>query len=157
MKYLIVHCLIFFVSGIYAQKISPNVVASAGNSVENGGIALQWTLGELSIQFFSKDNSNLSEGFNQAFSVMMSTAISEEKLGEQVSLFPNPAKEFLKVSTDHIGILEYKVYDSYGRILKIGKFQLDTVIETVEFAKGSYFIILITRQNKRGVYSFIKT
>ena len=68
-----IHKLLFifviFPAFIFAQSVSPEVVASAGDYYENANVSLSWTLGEIATETYSTGNIILTQGFQQPFGV----------------------------------------------------------------------------------------
>lgn len=66
-KYIFINLILlscFYVSG---QTILSSVVATAGNSVEAGGIEISWTMGDLVIETSETGTITVTQGFQQAF------------------------------------------------------------------------------------------
>ncbi|MBN2174518.1 MAG: hypothetical protein JW731_10310, partial [Bacteroidales bacterium] len=53
----------------FAQSVSPEVIASAGDYFENSTGSLSWTLGEVMNETFSNGSNILTQGFQQPFIV----------------------------------------------------------------------------------------
>jgi hypothetical protein len=94
--------LIVLLSGILfsvycmAQSVSPQVVATAGNYSENGGISISWTLGEPVIETAVATDVTLTQGFQQPdYNVVLVEHVSSPEL--DVNVFPNPTTGMLNI------------------------------------------------------------
>ncbi len=115
---LLLACFLgFYVSG---QSISSYVVASAGESVEAGGLNVSWTLGELAIETL-EDNDNtliLTQGFQQGYFEI--TSIGEPLSNNFIlKVYPNPASEFVWVALESEEIKDaiVELYNMEGKLV----------------------------------------
>lgn len=68
-KYYILLLISFLGLYVSGQSVSSSVIASAGESIEVGGLSVSWTLGEIAIETL-EDNGNtliLTQGFQQGY------------------------------------------------------------------------------------------
>jgi hypothetical protein len=73
--------------------------------------------------------------------------IEDYQNDEIISLYPNPASNFLFVKTKHAGILELR--DVNGRILKSEELKVEIqIINVSDFSAGIYLLTLIDTENK---------
>lgn len=114
--------LLLFSLGVgtcFAQSITPEVIAPAGDYFVNGSNALSWTLGEPVIETFSSVNNKLSQGFQQPYYIV--TDISENKNEQlQISVFPNPVVEYINISIN--GLIQnspftLELLDATGKVV----------------------------------------
>ena len=56
--------LLLIFNPLWSQKITPTIISSSGNDQFSSGIYLQWTVGEMIIDFQVTDNGSISEGFH---------------------------------------------------------------------------------------------
>ncbi|WP_116105953.1 hypothetical protein [Lewinella sp. IMCC34191] len=100
----------------------------------------------------------LSEPSNLVSVGGVSTAVYDEALSEQVSIFPTPARETINVSigsglvwTLAPGLLDYQLYNNAGALVTSGKLDPrvpQTPISVAELPAGMYVLTLATREGK---------
>ena len=75
--------------------------------------------------------------------------IDENQWSHYVTLFPNPATSVieLKIKSDQLHIKECKVFDMYGKLMKVVPIQSEiTTLDVKEFAAGVYFMRMESEQ-----------
>jgi len=79
---------------VYGQLLSPELISSSGESNVNSSFQLDWSIGELAIEPYSKNEYKLTQGFHQS-DLKITTAT--EILGTKLicDVFPNPATKTL--------------------------------------------------------------
>ncbi|MBL4755338.1 MAG: T9SS type A sorting domain-containing protein [Flavobacteriales bacterium] len=87
-----------------AQSITPEVVSSGGGDTANGSGGLSWTIGEPVSESVSGTNAAVTQGFHQSHFEIISVEEHEE-LGFDISVFPNPATDFINIEMNFIGKL----------------------------------------------------
>ena len=106
----------FYVSG---QDILSSVVSTAGNSVEEGGIEISWTLGDLVIETQESGSIILTQGFQQSY-YSISSLIEPVSDNFKLKVYPNPASEFIWISieSDEPTDVIIELYDLNGKLIK---------------------------------------
>ena len=69
--------------------------------------------------------------------------ISENELAQLVELFPNPTTSIieLRLKSDNLHVKECKVFDMYGKLMKVIPIHAETTsIDVTDFASGVYFV-----------------
>lgn len=84
--------------------------------------------------------------------------IDENPLAQLVELYPNPTTSFieLRLKSDQLQVTVAKVYDMYGKLMKVVPIQSETTtLDVTEFAAGVYFVRM---ESEQGVISkkFVK-
>jgi len=96
MKTLSLILLLFVTTWAVAQSVSPQVIATAGNYSEAGGISLSWTLGEPVIETATGTGVILTQGFQQPdYSLVVIEHVPAANL--DVNVFPNPTNGNLNI------------------------------------------------------------
>ena len=84
--------------------------------------------------------------------------IDENVLAQLVELYPNPTTSFieLRLKSDQIQVTVGKVYDMYGKLMKVVSIQSEiTTLDVTEFAAGVYFVRM---ESEKGIIAkkFVK-
>ena len=98
-----------------AQSLTPEVVASAGESFSNNTLNLDWTLGELMTESYA-GTIVLTQGFHQP--KLNATAIEDftPDFGA-VKVYPNPTSGSIFIEREKSGSLELTLLDMKGSII----------------------------------------
>ncbi|HPB58388.1 MAG TPA: T9SS type A sorting domain-containing protein, partial [Bacteroidales bacterium] len=70
---------------------------------------------------------------------------------QYVTLYPNPTQSLidLKLDRDYLGTTECRIYDMYGKLMRIMPIEEEiTTIDVSDFAAGVYFVRLTTEQGQ---------
>ncbi len=105
----------------FGQSIISSVVATAGESVEEGSLNVSWTLGELAVGTLDESGTIiLTQGFQQGYFEI--TSIGEPLSNNfKLNVYPNPAINHVWVSLESEEIQEAVVefYDLDGKMVYV--------------------------------------
>ena len=149
-KNLILMIVLF--STIISTK-AQEVVSSSGNYQETSSGSLSWTIGEPITETATNGNT-LTQGFQQ--SGITVTNITELNTELNVSVFPNPTNEFVKIVSSEDRDYTIQLFNISGKLLvekEINK--TDNTINMNEFTNGTY-LLKITNKNETNTYQIIK-
>ena len=80
----------------------------------------------------------------------------ESHLLNSISLYPNPAKEYIDVRVDELNVTSMEVYDVYGKLINtVNVIDNPTRINVSSLASGMYFVRVTTEQGT-ATKSFVK-
>jgi len=151
---LLLAALFFIILNSNGQE----VVASSGNHFSNNDIQISWTLGEPVIQTLSNNNVQLTQGFHQA--KLTVTAIEElDDLLMQISAYPNPTSNYLKLSVKNSGKeeLHYTLYTLDGKMLMQKQIESDfSEISMMNYISAIYFLKVSTGDSTLKTFKIIK-
>ena len=115
-------------SGLQAQ----NTISTTGGDVKNLTGEVNYTIG----QVFCIGN----EGVQQAHGFFQ-TSVKDLDSDISLSLYPNPTDDFITlVVDDNIGVVNYSLYDTQGRMIKEGSTSSSSILDLSDMSKGSYFL-----------------
>ena len=124
-----------------AQTIEKFSIDSGGNSTSNGNITVLYTIGEVNVQELNAGNILLSEGFiSSDFGETLSIG-DENSIGNQLLLYPNPAKDFVTITNLPHGEIQMIVFDINGKVIVSKIVNTETArIDTSNFPNGVYLL-----------------
>ncbi|MCO4807473.1 MAG: T9SS type A sorting domain-containing protein [Flavobacteriales bacterium] len=144
-------------STIQAQE----VIASAGAEVESSGGSMSYTIGEMVVTSTINTEGALTQGYQQGF--LTPTAIDEIPAELELSLYPNPAADYIIIESKSLSDFEQiTMYDMAGKLVwsQNGNSSVDNKI-TVDFtghAAGNYIIRLADSDKDQSFsYSVVKS
>ncbi len=153
-KLITVIILIFGLSSLQAQE----TVSAAGGEATGSGGSASYSIGQVAYTTHTGTNGNYSaQGVQQPFEISVVTGIPEaENINLSLSVYPNPASDFLTLSIDasttlNIRSLWYELYDTNGKLLKSKNITADkTKITTSDLAPAIYFLkVYAVEKNER--------
>jgi len=139
----------------FGQVITPSVISSSGNSYNNEGVIMDYTLGEIVIETFSNNANILTQGFHQGV-IKVNTSV--ENIDIKTKVYPNPTTNFLIVELEKNVNAELLVYDINGKIVIKGKLNEEQK-KQLDFSflnQGNYFLH-INISDKQSVYQINKS
>lgn len=161
MKSLLLILFVFSVTGLLAQSVSPQVIATAGNYSENGGVSLSWTLGEPVIETATGTDVILTQGFQQPdYNIVVVEHIPASSL--DVNVFPNPTSGNLNI--EWTGTAQtpavISLYDMNGKELLVSKVTTGNqtgILNLAEYANAQYVLKIVARDiNFSKEYRIVK-
>lgn len=143
MKYLLNCLLLLACLSLHAQNVnlSPEVVATAGDSQSNGTLNVDWTLGEIAVESFA-GTIVLTQGFHQP--TVQTTSIEDfaSRFGT-IKVYPNPTASTISIEREKSGNLQLTLLDLKGSTLL--QTDLNTMTSTLDlshFPSGIYVLRL---------------
>ena len=108
---LILLCLPFIGFG---QITSPSVISSSGNSYNNGGVNIDYTLGEIVVETQTNSTTILTQGFHQG---VLKVNSSVENIDIKTKVYPNPTTNFIIIELEKNVNADILVYDINGKLV----------------------------------------
>ena len=138
---------VFMIASIisFSQSIDPSVIATAGNYVENGNVAISYTVGQ-TVTATLTNGGTLTQGFQQdSYTIVEIPEQSSQEFS--VNIYPIPATNEVTVefNSDFQGDAKIAIIDELGRTLSeknvntsVNKISLNGLSESYYFLKVSY-------------------
>lgn len=133
-----------------AQSLTPQVIASAGNSSTVGNVNLSYTVGEMAmVETFANGNTILTQGFQQPEFMVSSILESEKTALGSFAVYPNPANAevFFGYEFPNEGSVEVAIYDVAGKFVSNVWTEIDYVagksihsFQCDKLASGNYVV-----------------
>ena len=147
---------------IFGQITSPSVISSSGNSYNNGGINVDYTLGEIVVETFQPTVTPLpltytilTQGFHQG---VLKVSTSVENIDIKTKVYPNPTTNFIIIELEKNVNADILVYDINGKLVLKDKLN-DENQKQLDFSflkQGNYFLH-INIADKQSVYQINKS
>lgn len=164
MRILIISCFVLLTSRGFSQDIRPSSILTSGTSLNQNGIKLSYTVGDISVKGLSNGNSNLGQGFTS--SAVQSTTVTaiQEPIKEllQVKLYPNPASDllFVDIENSEDPNIQISIYDISGKLISKETYVAQNNhigINTQQWQTGSYLLQLSNSAGLTlGSYNILK-
>ncbi|MEO0898155.1 MAG: T9SS type A sorting domain-containing protein [Bacteroidota bacterium] len=147
MKVLITSLLMALsTSVVCAQHLTPEVVASAGESFETQWVSLDWTLGEIMTETFD-GTLILTQGFQQPEDRATSIEAPLADLGD-IKVFPNPTRDAFFIEMEHGKSMAISLFDMSGRIVHQQRIsESQTEINLSSLSRGIYILRMADGKN----------
>ncbi len=127
-------------------------LASGFETPYGGGLLLPDKLGTGTHYFVCTPHASL--GMKGKIIVQAVTAVSENKLLAGISVYPNPATDFIKVKTTGIKEDTFVISDQAGRQVLSGRLNPEATINISSLVPGLYF--LQAGEQRKQVYKIVK-
>ena len=161
MKMIKVSALFSFLFVLGSTIQAQEVIASAGAEVESTGGSMSYTIGEMVVTSTTNTDGTLTQGYQQGF--LTATAIDEIPSELELSLYPNPAADYIIIESKSLSDFEQiTMYDMAGKLVwrQNGNTSVDNKL-TIDFtahAAGNYIIRLAdSDENQSFSYSVVKS
>ena len=146
------------ITGFSQTTIDKSSIDSGGAIATNATVNVIYTIGEVAVQEATLGNIHISEGFISA-KTMSSLGIANYTQLIGVTLYPNPATDFINIQFATRANYEISIYDLVGK--ELGVYHLtnsDTQRITInQLASAIYVVVLINKDAKQyKTYKIIK-
>ena len=144
---------IFISNYTFCQKLSPEVISSAGDISKTASVSLEWTLGETIIESSKIADKHYTQGFHQSYLKVKSIfpANNESSAsGYNMSVSPNPVEAILEIQistenvpTDKISKVDLFLIDMQGQQFPVQNSNEKpgtTFLDMSAFPSGVYFL-----------------
>ena len=129
--------------------------ASGGDLLSSDG-SISFSMGQVLHRTIRSDaNQNITFGVQQPIESLMISGLDKDILNEsKVSVFPNPAKGYIHINTDHNSpvILWFELYDMMGRIQMKNELSLGSTIIDLNDLEPTIYLLKL-RCNEKTVES----
>lgn len=150
MKHLLLLSMaILFTMNAKSQSANPQVISSAGNTINNGTYSVSWTLGETVIATISNSNYTLTQGFHQSSYTIVDVK-DITKNAKDIKVYPNPTIDEINIDWDNYtqNGSYYAILDMQGKLIDKKEIQLQKEkVNMAELATGSYFLKIFDKSN----------
>ena len=146
---IIILSLLLSISGFGQTVITKSNISSGGGTATAGTTRIVFTVGEVAVNETTQGTVHISEGFiNPEFA--NETGLSDYRQNElNVSVFPNPAKDFVNVKFPDAKSYEIDLYSADGKI--ISTYTTNSTIEQIpvnNLSSGEYLMIVKNTSEK---------
>ncbi len=148
--------------GSNAQKLTPSVFATGGNSYTGKKVAFSYTIGELFVPTV-RNSRVLTQGFQQTTKVFTTKINKDNGTKVNVSVFPNPTVDVVNVSIYDVKNFEQnkvEVYDIIGKMFNVPINQssennsIKISIDLTNLYAGQYLIRISPLNNAAKIVTF---
>ena len=147
---------------IFGQITSPSVISSSGNSYNNGGINVDYTLGEIVVETFQPTVTPLpltytilTQGFHQG---VLKVSTSVENIDIKTKVYPNPTTNFIIIELEKNVNADILVYDINGKLVLKDKLNEENQKQfDFSFLKQGNYFLHINIADKQSVYQINKS
>ena len=156
MKKIFTSFILLTSSICFSQTNTLQVIGSAGNTATNSNTQLSWTIGEPITNTATNTNSILTQGFNQ--SVLVITAIDDNQ-NSNITISPNPTADFviISINVNDLQNAQYLLHDINGKLVLQNKItDKQTKLSFIELANSTYFVDVVTKNQKTKTFKIIK-
>jgi hypothetical protein len=139
----------------FGQITSPSVISSSGNSYSNGGVNMDYTLGEIVVETQTNSTTILTQGFHQG---VLKVNTSVDNIDIKTKVYPNPTTNFLIVELEKNVNADILVYDINGKLVLKDKLNDENQKQfDFSFLKQGNYLLHINLADKQSVYQINKS
>lgn len=151
----VVVLVVFGLTGLHAQQ----AITTTGGEASGSGGTVSYTLGQVVYNTHNGTNGSVAEGVQQPYEISAITGIEETGIGLEMSAYPNPVTEFikLKVESEKFEKLKYQLYDINGKLLDSEIITgSETTINMGSFIPSTYFLRVVNNNQVVKLFKIIK-
>jgi hypothetical protein len=141
------------------QSFAQQVISCSGNSGKSATAQLSYTIGETVVSTLTGSEAILTQGFQQG--VIHLTAVESIELpGFEVSVFPNPATDIvkLKILKKEPGNYSFSIFDLSGKNLMNKNFtNSETEISLGFLIPSTYLMKIFDEKRELKTFKIVKT
>ena len=139
----------------FGQITSPSVISSSGNSYNNGGVNMDYTLGEIVVETQTNSTTILTQGFHQG---VLKVNTSVENIDIKTKVYPNPTTNFIIIELEKNVNADILVYDINGKLVIKDKLNDENQKQfDFSFLKQGNYLLHINIADKQSVYQINKS
>jgi hypothetical protein len=143
-------------SAVSAQSLTPEVIATAGNSYSTATAKIEFTIGEVATSSLTAGSNTLTQGFHQP--EIHFSSLDDYSDDFAFTLYPNPTEQFVTVASTKREDMQIHVYDANGKAMMVSSiFQEQITVDLHILAAGTYILVVTTKAGQPlHSYSVIK-
>lgn len=160
-KRIMLNAFLLLVLGLTELHAQENVNAAGGNHSGNGG-SVAYSFGQIVYRANTDTDGSVTEGVQQPYEISTVTGMDEIEISISVSIFPNPAADFLTLQLDattelNIQSMSYQLYDNSGKLLRNEKITgSQTSIIMSNLLPAVYFVKVMEGNKDVRTFKIIK-
>ncbi len=137
---------------MYGQSLSPQVIASSGNSFTTASCRIEFTIGEVLTSSLTSGSNTLTQGFHQPEIHYASIGNYADEYA--FTLYPNPTDQYVTVASTKRDDMRVHLFDALGKSIMVSSvFQENITVDMQTLSAGSY-ILMITKDNGQPLHSY---
>ena len=147
--------LLLGLGGLYAQE---KPTASGGEATGNGGSS-SYSVGQVVYTTDEGTTGSVAKGVQQPFEISIVTGIDELGINLDVSVYPNPTTNFLKlqVESEQVQSLSYQLLDLQGKVISSENVSANnTTINMESLPTATYFLRVNNSNQNVKTFKIIK-
>ena len=149
---------VLFVFG--SLSFSQGIISTAGGDQEGIGGSVSFSIGQTSFQTFVSDSGSVAEGVQHPYEIFV-VSVTDNISGKLLNLnaFPNPFDSYLVLAVDAelIPNLRFELFDSGGRLIRMGQVSsIETRIEVASLYSGVYILRVFRAEKELKAFKVIK-
>ena len=140
----------------FSQALQQEVVGSAGESWQGSTHIVGWTVGEISIEYFSGASHTVGQGYwNTCHSTNCWISVEELDKNYGLRMYPNPTTDlvFLEFTNDLLNTeVSIQITNTVGDVVLQKKLNASNAIsiDISSLAAGTYIVIFSSEENVLG-------
>ena len=141
--------------GLSLMSFAQEAVVVIGGDAINNSFQISYTVGQIAQMYITSSDNTLAEGVQQPNSIQEIDSISEPC---QVTVYPNPASDFLYVKKDVEDDLDGSIFTVLGKMVWKGKIEGSiSMISIQNVPSGVYVLKFANCEGMEKNIKFIKT
>lgn len=129
-----------------SQTLSSSVISVAGGYEKTpSGMSLSWTIGEPIVDPLRSGDLVLTQGFQQP-DLKISTAFTDPGFEAALSVYPNPASDYLQLETDYEQPIQFHLVDLSGKLINAGVWSQRHAVDVRDLSAGPYALYFIAKE-----------
>jgi hypothetical protein len=137
---------------LYAQTLSPEVIASSGTNLSGPGGGMEYTIGEVATATLTAGSDVLTQGFHQPNIEIV--GVEEFLDAYSIDLYPNPINDFVNIETDSDAELKVQVYTAHGQLVMSSETFINKVVLDVQNMANGPYVFKVSRADGTPVKNF---
>ena len=155
--FILLTMTVFTALPVYAQSISQEVIAPAGDEYTTNHLKIQWTIGEIAIEDHTNQDIRFTEGFHQPWiqveEIQTFTRDLESNRKISLTIYPNPLLAEIYISLKEITKeeLSIQLMDNNGTLLTTQALPSGSASGTMDMSSlpaGIYYVRINTMDQK---------
>jgi hypothetical protein len=146
-KSLIIIALLIVELGFAQLTIKKSSIDSGGATTSSGNTTMIYTIGETVVQENTQGNIHISEGFISP-DLQGSLAISNYSTLAGITIFPNPATDYINLAFATDADYSIQIYDINGKSLASFQTMEDIRINLSNYSAGNYILLIKDKAKK---------
>lgn len=132
------------------------VISASGGFITGNNTQVNWTIGEMETIAVTGTAASFTSGFNQP-RIKLTTSSESIREKVNVSVFPNPASDYIKIRYDGQLPLTIRVFSLTGKeILEHQMADPEFILSLHNLSAGTYLLEVTDKTSGKNLYKIIK-
>lgn len=152
----IISSILFLFTGLFGLVAQESTNTTGGEASGTGGTT-SYSVGQIAYTTITETNGTVQLGVQQSYEIFSISGIDKSPILLEISIYPNPTKDFLVLKVEEYTNLNYQLINMRGKVIESKTINTNsTVVDLETLPKATYFLKVNNKAISMRTFKIIK-